>query len=285
MSLPPEMLQRRYSAIELAYSERRWSEVESLSQSLLAELSPNPADPLQLRLVLLLGHTRLYGMVDPPGASHYYNSVLQHCEEPTLREIAQQGLEQCAQAIQATPASHTNPATPWLSSHDHAKPSGTSEEGEVSEKDGVSAAPSADATPWLLEQNNAEPEQPEPAQPEPAQPEPGQNHTLLEESLNQADVDLALNTQELASPSSGVPGAAASPNPREPASNALMPEVVEEPEQLAVAQADPRQRQELILEERPAPATDSTPTPQGPEELSVDQINALSRGLLRIRLP
>jgi hypothetical protein len=36
MSLSPEMLQERYSAIELAYSERRWPEVENLSQALLA---------------------------------------------------------------------------------------------------------------------------------------------------------------------------------------------------------------------------------------------------------
>lgn len=93
MSLSPEILQERYSAIELAYSERRWPEVESLSQALLAELSPNPADPLQLRLVLLLGHTRLYGLADPSGAHHYYASVLEHCEEPTLRDIAQQGLD------------------------------------------------------------------------------------------------------------------------------------------------------------------------------------------------
>ena len=35
MSLSPEIQQQRYAAIELAYSERRWAEVESLSQELL----------------------------------------------------------------------------------------------------------------------------------------------------------------------------------------------------------------------------------------------------------
>jgi hypothetical protein len=57
----------------------------------------------------------------------------------------------------------------------------------------------------------------------------------------------------------------------------LAGEIVDEPEQIAVAQADPLLRQEVELEELTAADGD-------PRELSSDQLDDLSRGLLRIRL-
>jgi hypothetical protein len=57
----------------------------------------------------------------------------------------------------------------------------------------------------------------------------------------------------------------------------LTSEIVDEPEQIAVAQADPLLRQEVELEELTAADGD-------PRELSSDQLDDLSRGLLRIRL-
>lgn len=164
MSLPPEMLQQRYSAIERAYSERRWPEVESLSQGLLAELEPNPADPLQLRLVLLLGHTRLYGLADPSGARHCYDSVLEHGEEPTLRDIAQQGLAQCGQAADQQPAS-SKAAAPWLTDSDPSAPGSR-----------TTAVTTLDASPWLGGRTDAEqgsrPPEPEPEAQSEREPEP-----------------------------------------------------------------------------------------------------------------
>jgi hypothetical protein len=265
MSLSPEMLQQRYSAIELAYSERRWAEVESLSQTLLAELSTNPADPLQLRLVLLLGHTRLYGLADPSGARHHYASVLEHCDEPTLREIAQQGLEQCTQLSKAVPS--TDPAAPWLGSDEQAQPSGANPETEAS------ATRSADATPWLRSEEA----------PKPTQPEAGGNDPPPETVGNLGESILPLAKEQTAETISAAIAKPASSGPNEPM-NVLVPEIVDEPEQIAVAQADPLLQEELPLQELPSPASGSVETLPDPGGLSAEQISDLARGLLRIRL-
>ena len=265
MSLPPEMLQQRYSAIERAYSERRWPEVESLSQGLLAELEPNPADPLQLRLVLLLGHTRLYGLADPSGARHCYDSVLEHGEEPTLRDIAQQGLAQCGQAADQQPAS-SKAAAPWLTDSDPSAPGSR-----------MTAVTTLDATPWLGERTDAEqgsrPPEPEPEarserEPEPEVPSPTPPPPARAPSLDSDPVVTPLPPH----------GAALEALPE------LAGEIVDEPEQIAVAQADPLLRQEVELEELTSPLGELTAADGDPRELSSDQLDDLSRGLLRIRL-
>ena len=258
MSLPPEMLQQRYSAIERAYSERRWPEVESLSQALLAELAPNPADPLQLRLVLLLGHTRLYGLADPSGARHYYDSVLEHCEEPTLRDIAQQGLAQCGPAAEQQPTS-SEAAAPWLADSDPSAPGSR-----------TTPVTTFDASPWLGERTDAEqgsrPPEPEPEPQSEREPEP--------------EVPSPPPDPAASAPSQDSDPVVTPPTPQGAALEALpelTSEIVDEPEQIAVAQADPLLRQEVELEELTAADGD-------PRELSSDQLDDLSRGLLRIRL-
>ncbi len=182
MSLSPEIQQQRYAAIELAYSERRWPEVEQLSQDLLAEVPANPADPLRLRLELLLGHTRLYGLGDSSAARQHYACVLAHGTEATLRDIAQQSLDQC---------------------------------------------------------------------------------------------------EQLERPSQGDP----SPVAEAP----LLAEIVEEPEQIAVALADPQRRQELELEERLViqPSNSAGPVDPlhfDPSQLSPGELEELSKGLLLLSL-
>jgi hypothetical protein len=124
MSPSPESLQERYAAIERFYAEQNWPEVEGQSQSLLAALPADPAHPLRQRLLLLLGHTRLYGRGDQAAAARYYQEVLASDPEPVLRQIAEQGLQQSGQAIapagQGTPPHEADysgpgsPAMPWL---------------------------------------------------------------------------------------------------------------------------------------------------------------------------
>jgi hypothetical protein len=211
MSLSPEIQQQRYAAIELAYSERRWAEVEQLSQELLAEVPANPADPLRLRLELLLGHTRLYGLGDSSAARQHYASVLAHGTEATLRDIAQQSLDQCEQLE---------------------RPS------------------QGDASPWMASQ--------------PAQP-------------------AAQLTQPITADIS--PVADPSPVPEAP----LLAEIVEEPEQIAVALADPQRRQELELEERLViqPSNSAGPVDPlhfDPSQLSPGELEELSKGLLLLSL-
>ncbi|MFM8660743.1 MAG: hypothetical protein ACKOCI_05245 [Cyanobium sp.] len=276
MSLPPEKLQERYSAIERAYSERRWPEVESLSQGLLAELDPIKADPLRLRLVLLQGHTRLYGLTDPSGARQYYASVLQHCEEPTLRDIAQQGLAQCDREAEAQ-LPITQAAAPWLID------SAPSEAGAA-----TNPAASDDASPWLSElagaagqesgQTAEEPESPSPAA-APAADLPAiapQAVPAPEASTPEQEPGLAAEPEQI--------GEAIAERVSEPEAE-LVGEIVDEPEQIAVAQANPLLRQELVLEELTSPGEDNSSASDSPGEWTADQLDDLSRGLLRIRLP
>ena len=105
MTTSPHSLQQRYEAIERVYSERQWDDVARLSEELLLELPNEPADPLRQRLQLLLGHTYLYGYEDRATATGFYSRVRAATQEPVLRDIADQGLEQCAS--QAAPQATT----------------------------------------------------------------------------------------------------------------------------------------------------------------------------------
>lgn len=105
MTTSPNPLQQRYEAIERVYSERKWDVVIRLSEELILELPGDPADPLRQRLQLLLGHTYLYGYEDSATATGFYSRVRAATQEPVLRDIADQGLEQCAS--QAAPPATT----------------------------------------------------------------------------------------------------------------------------------------------------------------------------------
>ena len=104
MTASPNSLQQRYGGIERLYSERQWDVVSRLSEELLLELPDDPAQPLRQRLQLLLGHTYLYGYQDSSTAAGFYNRVRAATEEPLLRDIADQGLAQCARQIAPTAA-------------------------------------------------------------------------------------------------------------------------------------------------------------------------------------
>jgi hypothetical protein len=97
----------RYGAIERAYCEERWMTVINDGQQLLGELaSAAEASPVGLkeRLQLLIGHAYLYGLGDRDSAEDFYQAVLGSDAEPTLRQIAEQGLQQCVLPV-AAPAS------------------------------------------------------------------------------------------------------------------------------------------------------------------------------------
>ncbi len=232
MTLPPEVLQQRYAAIELAYSEQNWNQAETLSQALLKEVPDGAGDPLRQRLLLLLGHTRLYGMADTAAARQHYGTVLEQSEEPTLREIAEQGLEQClaleqpatattADEAAATHASDDGAAMPWLQQ--------LGEDGGTASPMG-SAKAGGDATPWLQPETASAPLTAA------TQPMAAGELSTAGSSGNRLPVD---------------PAAAAPIEPVEEPSSAptLAAEIVEEPEQIAVAQADPQRREELELQE------------------------------------
>jgi len=88
----------RYAALELAYTEDRWPDVLQQGESLIADLSTT-SDPLESGLLsraqLLLGHAHLYGLRNPTAALPYYRGVLTGPAEPDLKQIAQAALPYC----------------------------------------------------------------------------------------------------------------------------------------------------------------------------------------------
>ena len=170
-----------YAALEKLYSEGRWSEVEVASQSLLETL-PWGGD-WGARVVLLLGHTRLYGFADPEGAATHYKQVLGWCEAgegsnnssealqanpealAILKSIAAAGLAQCQpeptdlrpEPAPTLTASLTSSPTPPLS---------------------ASQEPMLHATPWLAETEH--------------QPQPGSTQATPSASTPTMDADNAL---------------------------------------------------------------------------------------------
>jgi hypothetical protein len=102
----------QYAALERLYSERRWAEVEASAEVLLAEIEGD----LRSRVLLLLGHTRLYGYNDAGVAAEHYRQVLAAQPEALLVGIAQEGLNQCLATAEPSPAAEPSPsdAMPWL---------------------------------------------------------------------------------------------------------------------------------------------------------------------------
>ena len=107
-----EQANDHYAALERLYSERRWAEVEASAAVLLAEIDGD----LRSRVLLLLGHTRLYGFNDAGIAAEHYRQVLSTQPEALLLGIAQEGLNQCLAAEEPSPAQEPSPsdAMPWL---------------------------------------------------------------------------------------------------------------------------------------------------------------------------
>ena len=108
----------RYAALERLYSERRWAEVEASAEVLLAEVDGAVGGQgdwagdgnLRARILLLLGHIRLYGFNDAGVAAEHYRRVLAAEPEALLIGIAQAGLNQCLATEELSPSD----AMPWL---------------------------------------------------------------------------------------------------------------------------------------------------------------------------
>jgi len=108
-----ESISQAYAALERLYSEGRWSDAEAAGQALLA-MDPGVLAHWRERVLLVLGHTQLYGLADPAAAAALYQQVLELGSDPMLRDIASAGLAQC-QPVSAPERPPARPdATPWL---------------------------------------------------------------------------------------------------------------------------------------------------------------------------
>lgn len=223
MTVSPDPLQQRYEAIERVYSERRWDTVARLSEELLLELPDDPNHALRQRLQLLLGHTYFYGYRDAATATGFYSRVRAATEEPVLRDIADQGLEQCAS--QTTSAPTPEPATPGVASAGQAFP--FSAEVVNPAPAGTGARP---AMPWM-------------------------------EQLGGCSTPVTLEVPKLE----------------------VAVEVVDEPELIELAQADPARAEELevAVSEEPRAAIQQQPAKPA-NRFSPEEIADLSKGLLQV---
>ncbi len=236
---------QRYQAIEQAYCDSRWREVLREGERLLDEVRRGDfayAEGLEDRLQLLLGHTNLYGFGDRDAAEDHYSAVLASRADTSLRQIAQEGLDQCN------------------------LPRGAAGETSAEELEGPNALdgpepPQASATPIPLElpvqaaaEPLAEPLAEEPAWLQPtAMPGGAAPSGVMPAMPWQSDgmaADAPVDATTAATPwLIKTPDPAPAPDPMPEATlPRLQPEVLEEPEQIEVHQAIPELADELLLE-------------------------------------
>ena len=202
-ALSTELLER-YGAIEQAYCQERWTSVIDDGQTLLGDLSRSAEDPpegLKERLQLLVAHAFLYGMGDRDSAEDLYQAVLRSGAEASLRQIAEQGLQQCTLPVAA-------PESP---------------QDQVVDPQPDSAAAPTGETPLWPEATAAEP-QVDPGISSPS----GSASTLQEESAPPEGLrdDWGVATSQPAAGEEGALGwltAAATAVPQQPAAGPVMP--------------------------------------------------------------
>ena len=208
----------RYAAIERMYSLGQWQPVLDACEALLAALPGDEEPSLRQRLLLLQGHTRLHGLGQVDAATALYQQVLDSQPEPVLQAVAQQELAR-AQALTLAAEPDVEPAVvpvlepaphePALPNHPFpftAEAVGTAPIGQP-----VSAAP------WLASLSPPIPEH---------EPETGPEPSPRPEATRSMPVP----------PWVSEPPAA--PIPTQVDMIELI-EVIEEPEQITVHQADP----------------------------------------------
>jgi hypothetical protein len=97
---------RRYEVIEKAYCDGRWDTVLENGTVLLRELPDSRDQPeiqgLRHRMHLLMAHTLLHGYGDRDAAEDLYTLVHQSGAESSLRQMAEDGLDQCHRPLSST---------------------------------------------------------------------------------------------------------------------------------------------------------------------------------------
>jgi len=271
---------QRYQTIEQAYCESRWREVLREGEKLLdavARAEGGETEGLAERLQLLLGHTHLYGFADRDAAEDHYSAVLRSRADASLRQIASEGLARCNQPR----GSGADPAAEALSEPEPTTPeASTSVEAQEQELSMPELAMPDRAVSELAE--------PEPVEaplivaPELtlAEEETTETTSLFGATLGAAPAAIATATaaatpwQTDPSPAAATPGI--EPQSEAPSAEAatpwlqaagggalataavtaattaelprLVPEVLEEPEQIEVHQSTPELADERILE-------------------------------------
>ena len=116
--------QEQYVAAEQAYSASEFDKADELARPLLRQLEPLPASGAERDatlawrafVALLLGHIHLYGKDDVSQSAEFYRLVLASEPPDTLRELAQQGLNEALQRSPVIDVAVSAPAAVELAS-------------------------------------------------------------------------------------------------------------------------------------------------------------------------
>jgi hypothetical protein len=283
--------QKRYEGIENAYCQGRWAAVMENGTVLLRELLDAGEDPevvaLRHRMQLLMAHTLLHGYGDRDAAEDLYEVVRRSDAEPTLRQMAEDGLDLCHQPLPSTlaieeegeDASEGDPSAPSLFLPD-------TEEGDAEDQDRLEPS-GARSPPYQM------PLQPRPTVPTESDPVAEPTHDLPAEPLSGLGIaadpfgaggggagpDQGLPVMPwLLEPSAGPSQGLGEPEARvvgelpwmeQTIGETLTADVVEEPELIELHQSTPSLAEEVDLPIReelaPAPpsAVDGAPEDDG----------------------
>jgi hypothetical protein len=305
---------RRYEVIEKAYCEGRWATVLEAGTGLLREL-PEGGDQTEIkglrhRMHLLMAHTLLHGYGDRDAAEDLYTLVHHSDAESSLRQIAEDGLDQCHRPLSSTfvaeePEDDTVSEAPprlFLPENENGTADDLARPVERAKPDPVIALHP------LAAPLSASPSQPEPQPAGGAIDAPVTARRARDEDLDRglaADpfqpthgsarpetLTIGLPVMPWATPEESSPeeepappispGPLASPPPIAP----LIPEVVEEPELIEIHQATPSLAEEVDVvsqrEERPAAV--SARNGLTAKEAVVEELEDLRSSLLIVKL-
>ena len=263
---PDHSLQDRYAAVERLYSRGQWPQVLDACAALLPELPAQPGHPLRTRLMLLQGHTQLHGFGQVDAAATLYQQVLDSQPEALLQSIAEQELERCRRQ-------HSAPQQELAAASLQPAPA-----------PGLSAP--FPFTPQAV-----------------GNPDIGQQACAMPWLEALGGIDPTTSTVPATPPEANPPWLAATASEPEPRTERPEADVIDEPDQIEVHQADPKRSDILDLialasDEEPAtgslvtheaPATDgpghsATAEPPPNHRWSPAEQAELARGLLTVVL-
>ncbi len=300
---------RRYEAIEKAYCEGRWDTVLEAGTVLLRELPGDGADGeiqgVRHRMHLLMAHTLLHGYGDRDAAEDLYLLVQNSNAESSLRQMAEDGLDQCHKPLSSTfiPEETEEDEEPL------GQPRLFLPDTEPSHPDDLAAAPERGGAPVIAFQRGApsdpsqatgpsedEVDSPTARQEEEAPADPGLAADPFQPATAPSNTDtphITVPVMPWAPPLEATVETTSDEAPVIPDDalatsltlRPLIPEVVEEPELVEVHQANPALAEEVELEltsSVPPPALDGTR--DGGESLLGDDVEDLRSSLLLFKL-
>ena len=190
--------QEQYVAAEKAYSASEFDKADELARPLLEQLEPLPASGAERDatlawrafVALLLGHIHLYGKDDVSQSAEFYRLVLASEPPDTLRELAQQGLNEALERSPVIDVDVSAAAAEELASVPFANASGQPAGNDLIRD------PFLNATTTRAAADNSEAETIETAMPwlkaESQQPKKRQQRRELDNAQEQAENPIAL---------------------------------------------------------------------------------------------